>query len=830
MKGRLLLAIIMLLTFAAGNAWSQTPVVNYDSPKTYTIGGITVSGIKYLNKQAIIQISGLKVDQKVTIPGDEITRSIEKLWKQGLFSDVSIGVIKTTPDDRVFLDIKLEERPKLNKVTYKGIRSGEKDDLNNKVNLLPGTKITEHTISKTKNIIAEHFYDKGFYNVEVRVMEVPDTNLQNVSNMVINIDKGHKVRIATIETEGDSAFTDKKVRKALKDTKQRRWYGLFKPSKFIRSKFEDDKKKLVTKYNEQGYRDARVIGDSVYRIDEKLVGVKLKVYEGHQYFFRNISWIGNEKYGSEKLQQALDIKKGDLYDQNRMDERLNTANDAVANIYMDDGYLFFRTLPREVSVVNDSVDVEIMVIEGPQAYVDKIIITGNTRTNDHVPRRELWTTPGELFSKSDIINSVRELAQLGNFEPEQLQPNPVPDYINKKVDIEYPLVEKSNDMFELSAGWGGGYFVGRLGVSFNNFSTKNFFDKSTWRPLPGGDGQKLSLSFQSNGKYYQTYSISFQEPWLGGKKPNLFSISFYYTDVNYSKYMTNSDYWKQWYEENMNYRMQVWGGSLGLGRKLTWPDNHFQLYSELFFKRYKLKNYPYFEGFSANGLANELGIKVVFSRNTLDQIIYPRRGSSYQLTAEITPPYSRINGKDYHTISDSLKWKWVEYHKYGFEAKNFTQLIPNCDLVLHTKVAFGLSCFYNRDLGYAPFQGFTMGGDGMNYYTYGKDVIGLRGYDSETISSGGNVYAKYTMELRYPVILSESATIYGIGFLEGGNCWREINQFRPFDVYRTAGAGVRVYLPMLGMLGLDWGWGFDAVPGDSKPSGSKLQFTLGQNF
>ncbi|MBR4266315.1 MAG: outer membrane protein assembly factor BamA [Bacteroidales bacterium] len=814
MKSRLLLLLLMIF-FAAGSTFAQV-AVNYDSPKEYTIGGITVSGVKYLNKQALIQISGLKVGQKIKVPGDEITRSIEKLWKQGLFADVSIGVTNVTPDGLVFLDIKLEERAKLNKVTYKGIRSGEKEDLNEKVKLVPGTKVTEHVITNTKNIITQHYYDKGFYNVEVRIVEVEDTMMQNVENLVINVDKGHKVKIREIIPEGNEQFSDRQVRKYLKQTKQKRWYGMFKPSKFIRSKFEEDKETLIKKYNAHGFRDAQVLGDSVYKIDEKLVGVKIKVYEGKQYYFRNITWVGNEKYGTDLLQRRLDVKKGDLYDQNRLDERLNSDQDAVSNIYMDDGYLFFRAIPKEVAVINDSVDVEIMVFEGPQAYIDRIIINGNNRTNDHVARRELYTLPGELFSKSDVIGSVRELAQLGNFEPEKLMPNPIPNYANSTVDIEYPLTEKSNDMFEISAGWGGGYFVGRLGVSFNNFSTKNFFDKKSWHPLPQGDGQRLSLSFQSNGKYYQTYSVSFQEPWLGGRRRNAFSVAFYYTDVNYLDYAY------------YNYRMQVWGGSVGLGRRLSWPDNYFQIYSELFYKRYKLKNYQYFEGFSSNGTANETGIKIIFSRNNIDAPIYSRRGSSFALTFELTPPYSLFNNKDYKTISDELKWEWVEYHKYGFEAKNFTQLVG--DLVLHTKVQFGMSCYYNKDLGYSPFQGFTMGGDGMNYYTYGKDVIGLRGYESEAISSGGNVYAKYALELRYPAILSESASIYGIGFLEGGNCWNKINQFKPFDVYRAAGVGVRVYLPMLGMLGLDWGWGFDCVPGSTKPSGSQLQFTMGQNF
>ena len=815
MKSRLLIIILLLTAFFTANA--QTGV-NYNTPQEYVIGGITVSGVKFLNKQAIVQISGLKVGQSIKIPGDQISRSIEKLWKQGLFSDVSIG-ITSIEGDKVFLDIKLEERPKLSKVEYRGVRNGEKTDISEKVKLTPGTKVTEHVITNTKNIIEGHFYEKGFYNVDVHITQVEDTMMQNVVKLIINVDKGHKVKIREIIPEGNVQFADKKVRKALKNTKQKRWYGMFKPSKFIRTKFEEDKVTLIKKFNKFGYRDAAVLGDSVYRINDKLVGVKINLEEGHQYYYRSISWVGNTKYSSDLLQRKLDIKKGDLYDQNRLDDRLNNDLDAVGNVYLDDGYLFFRAMPRETAVVNDSIDVEIMIVEGPQAYINRINITGNTRTNDHVARRELYTIPGELFSRTDIINSVRELANLGNFDPEKLAPSPAPDYNNSTVDINYALTEKGNDQFELSAGWGGGSFVGRLGVSFNNFSTKNFFDKSSWRPLPGGDGQKLSLSFQSNGKYYQTYSLSFMEPWLGGRRRNSLSVSFYYTDVNYLHY---SSY--------LNYRMQVIGGAVGFGRRLKWPDNNFQLYEELQYKRYKLQNYPYFDGLDADGVANEVALRTVFSRNSIDAPIYSRRGSSFSLSLEITPPYSKFNGKDYDHIADSVKWKWVEYHKWGFEAKTFTPLVG--DLVLHTKLALGISGFFTRKLGYSPFQGFTMGGDGMNYYTYGKDVVGMRGYDAETISAGGNSYVKYTMEIRYPVTLSESATIFGLAFMEGGNCWKEINQLQPFNLYRSAGVGVRVFMSMLGMLGLDWGWGFDKVVKDGKyqVSGSTFQFTMGQSF
>ena len=815
MKSKLLIFIFVLTSFLSANA--QTGV-NYDAPKDYVIGGITVSGVKFLNKQAIVQISGLKVGQSIRIPGDQISRSIEKLWKQGLFSDVSIGIASISGDN-VYLDIKLEERPKLSTVEYKGLRSGERNDVKEKVKLTPGTKVTEHVITNTKNIIEGHFYEKGFYNVEVRITQVPDTMMQNVVKLIINVDKGHKVKIKEIIPEGNVSFSDKKVRKSLKNTKRKRWYGMFKPSKFIRSKFEEDKVKLIKNFNKYGYRDAQILGDSVYRLSDKLVGLKISLEEGHQYYYRSISWVGNTKYATDLLQRKLDIKKGDLYDQNRLDDRLNNDMDAVGNVYLDDGYLFFRAMPREVAVVNDSIDVEIMIVEGPQAYINRINISGNNRTNDHVVRRELYTLPGELFSRTDIINSVRELANLGNFDPEKLVPTHSPDYNNSTVDIGYSLTEKGNDQFELSAGWGGGSFVGRLGVTFNNFSTKNFFDKSSWRPLPGGDGQKLSLSFQSNGKYYQTYSISFVEPWLGGRRRNSLSVSFYYTDVNYLHY---SSY--------LNYRMQVVGGAVGFGRRLKWPDNNFSLYEEIQYKRYKLQNYPYFDGLDADGVANEIALKTVFSRNSIDAPIYSRRGSSFSLSLEITPPYSKLNNKDYKSIADSVKWQWVEYHKWGFEAKTFTPLVG--DLVLHTKMQMGISGFFTRELGYSPFQGFTMGGDGMNYYTYGKDVIGMRGYDAETISDGGNSYVKYTLELRHPITLNESATVFALGFVEGGNCWKEINQMQPFNVYRSAGVGIRVFMSMLGMLGLDWGWGFDKVmkEGTMQVSGSTFQFTMGQNF
>jgi len=807
MKIKLLLLLLLISSVTRAQKF-----VDYENPKEYQIGNITISGVKYLNHSALIQLSGIVPGQKIKIPGDEITRAIEKLWKQGLFSDVKISIVKID-GDVIVLDIYLQERPKLAKVFYKGIRKTEEDDLNDKINLVPGTKVTEHVIMKTSNIIKDYFAEKGFYNADVRIVAIDDSLLQNVVNLNINVDKQNKVKINEIIIEGNSHFPEKKIKRYLKETKIKRWYGLFKPSKYIAEKFTEDKKLLIDKYNENGYRDARILADSIYPFSDGLLNIYIKIEEGKQYYFRNITWVGNTKYATTQLNKSLDIKKGDLYDQNRLDKRLSSDQDATGNLYLDDGYLFFRSIPREVQIVNDSVDIEIMIYEGPQANIDRVIINGNTRTNEHVARREVYTLPGELFSKSDIIRSVRELAQLGNFDPEKLMPVPTPNYEEGTVNIEYPVVEKSNDMFELSGGWGANMFVGRLGLRFNNFSTRNLFDKKSWQPLPTGDGQQLSISFQSNGKYYQYYNLSFVEPWLGGKKPNSLTVSLYHNLMGYG-----------------TSKMKVYGAAVGLGKRLQWPDNYFSLYNEINYQNYQMTNYTRFEGFDPNGVANNINFKTVFSRNSVDNPIYSRRGSSFTLTMQLTPPYSTLAKKDVSQIADSLRWKWVEYHKWTFKSTTFNPIVG--DLVFHTKVEFGIVGFYNKILGYPPFEGFSLGGDGMGYYTFGKDIVGLRGYENETLtpSEGGNVYSKYTMEVRYPLTLSESAQIYALTFVEAGNAWNRLDQFNPFKMYRSAGIGARVFLPMLGMLGIDWGYGFDPLPGQSEVSGGQFHFLLGQQF
>jgi outer membrane protein insertion porin family len=617
----------------------------------------------------------------------------------------------------------------------------------------------------------------------------------------------------------------------MKETKQKRWYGLFKPSKYIPEKYEEDKKLLISKLNEKGYRDAKILSDTLIANEDGTLKLIIKLDEGDQYFFRNIKWVGNKKFSSEQLSRVLRIKKGDIYDQSLLDKRLMSDDDAVSNLYMDDGYLFFNVTPVEVRVENDSIDLEMRIFEGPQATVKDVIITGNTRTNDHVIRREIRTLPGELFSKSDIIRTVRELAQLGHFDPEQIVPTPKPNPADGTVDLEYSLVEKANDQIELSGGWGAGMIIGTLGLSFNNFSTRNIFDKKAWQPLPTGDGQKLSIRAQTNGKYYQNYSLSFVEPWLGGRKPNSMSFSVSHTIQSrgaYNPYSTGYNYYPTTTAES-NSRMQITSVSLGFGRRLKWPDDYFSLYNELSYRHYDLNEYALFPGL-ATGKANQLAFNNVISRNSVDNPLYSRRGSSFSLGLEFTLPVSLWDGRDYANMEGEEKYKWLEYYKWTFKAEWFTQLVG--DLVFHAKADYGFIGYYNSDIGPAPTEGYEFGGDGMGYYVYGKTIVGLRGYDNGTLTppGGGYIYNKYTFELRYPVALTQAATIYGLSFFESGASWKDFSEYNPFGMYRSAGVGVRIFLPMLGLIGIDWAYGFDNLPGQIDPSGSRFHFILGQQF
>ncbi len=820
---------IFILLILSLNLFSQETInpklssIDYANPKKYEIGGITISGVKYLDHNALIHLSGLKIGNVISVPGEEITDAINKLWKQGLFSDIKIYVTKII-DDKVFFDIYLQERPRLSKFSFSGVKKSEASDLRDKIKLIRGSQVTDNVINNTINTIKGYYINKGFLNTQVNISQKEDTLMGNSVILTINVEQKNKVKIHSIAFEGNNVLSNGKLKRAMKETKEKKWYHLFKASKFISSNYEGDKNKVIAKYNENGYRDAKIISDTVYTYDDKTIQVNIKIEEGDKYFFRNITWVGNTKYNSDFLNQVLGIKKGDVYDESILNNKLYVDENAVSSLYLDHGYLFFSVTPVEVMVENDSIDIELRIYEGKQARINKVTVTGNTRTHDHVARREIRTKPGQLFSRSDIIRTNRELAQLGYFDPEKLDVRPVPDPANGTVDIEYVVEEKASDQIELSGGWGGGMVIGTLGLTFNNFSARNIFNLKAYRPLPSGDGQQLSVRAQTNGTFYQAYSMTFVEPWLGGKKPNSFSVSVYHTIRTLGNYLYETDQ-----------RMKVSGASVGLGRRLQWPDDFFLLSNSISYQRYDLHNYNLYKLFS-NGTSNNISLGTTFSRNSVDYPIYPRRGSLFSFTLQLTPPYSLFNNKDYTNLDTDEKYNWIEYHKWKFKSAWYTTLIDK--LVLYTNAEIGYLGYYNKTIGPSPFESFQLGGDGLSGYNmYGTETIALRGYDngrnntgSLTPGDGGYVYTKYTTEIRYPISLSASATIYALVFCEAGNAWYDVKQYNPFNVKRSAGVGVKFFLPMLGMLGIDWGYGFDEIPGQPDANKGQFAFSIGQRF
>jgi len=823
MRNKILIFIV--LNIFNLNLWAQN-TINFENPKEYEIAGIKISGVKFLNENTLRQISGLRNGQKLIIPGDEIRNIIQKYWKQGLFSDVKIYA-DSIINNKIYLNIKLKERPRLSRYEFTGIKNGQKKDIEDKVDLKKGSQVTENTINFAKNAIKKYYVDKGFYNINVNVRQKEDTSLLNTVILYFDINKGSKIKINDITVEGNTVFTNAKIRRFLKETKKKRWYGLFKPSKYIPAKYSEDLKKIITKYNTKGYRDAKIVSDTVYKNNENTLNIHIALEEGHQYFFRSISWTGNTKYSDTQLTKVLGIKKGDVFDQELLDKRLTYDEDAVGNIYLNNGYLFYHSIPTETAIVNDSIDLEIRMYEGKQARINKVSVTGNTKTNDQVIIREIRSLPGELFSKKDISRTIRELAQLGHFDPEKLNVNPVPNQATGTVDLEYTVEEKPNDQIELSGGFGAGMIVGRLGLSLNNFSMQNAFKKSGWDPVPTGDGQKLSISAQSNGKFYQTYSLSFTEPWLGGKKPNSFTTSVYY-----SKYTNNSAsyyYGSQDYTNAQIYgQMNVIGASIGLGRRLKVPDDYFTMYNEMSYQHYILDNYTYF--LIQNGNLHNLSFTTVFARNSVDNPIYARSGSNISLSLQLTPPYSLFYN-DKTSITGDDKFKWIEYHKWKFDAEWYTRIVEN--FVMHFRSQFGFLGYYNKDFR-SPLQRFSLGGDGFSGFSfYGKETIALKGYDNESLSpsEGSNLYQRFMFDLRYPISLNPQATVYGKVFLEAGNAWNEFNEYQPFDMYRSAGVGLRFFLPMVGLIGVDWAYGFDEIPGITDGgNGSHWHFVLGKEF
>ena len=843
--------------------------IDYARPQKYEIGGIVVEGAKYVDASMLSLIANLKVGETISIPGDEISSGIRKIWEQGLFEDVAINATDFV-GNKVFLQIAIKEKPRVSKFSFKGIKKSEADDIRNKINLSRGDIATDHLLTKTTRIIEDFYYDKGYFNVAIDIDQVADTARENYIDMVINIDKGPRVKIGKINVIGNENFTDGQILAAMKETKDKGHFDplnplgplvvntvadvltfhplraitgveeyfydnyrprIFKSSKYLEKNFEDDKKLIIEKYNAKGYRDARIVRDSVYRIDDKNLGIDLVVDEGNKYHYRNISWTGNTKYSSETLSSVLGIKPGDVYNKELLDKNLtySETNLDISSLYMDDGYLFFRVDPVEVAVENDSIDLEIRLNEGKQARISNITLAGNTKTFDHVVLRELYTRPGQLFSRSDVVRSVRELATLGFFNQETINPNVQPNYSDNTVDIDYSVEEAAADQIRFSAGYAASYLMLEAGLQFSNFSMRNLFNKKAWRPIPVGDGQKLGLSVSTLGLQYIFYNVSFTEPWLGGRKPNSLTVSFYQSFYATTRNKADSNYGT----------FNITGGTVGLGRRLTWPDDYFALYQGINVKRYNLNNYPTIKlnvG-DGNGKFNLISYSFVLSRNSVSQPIYPRNGSEFQLSLEITPPYSLFSNKNYSSLSENEKYKWIEMHRWTFRAAWFTELYDK--FVMMTRVRFGYLGFYNDQIGPTPFHRFYLGGDGLaNYNLDSRELIGMRGYANNSLTpgyynnsgsggSGGNIMTKYTLELRYPLSLNPQATIYALTFLEAGNCWFGFKNFDPFSVKRSAGVGVRIHLPMFGLLGLDWGYGFDDVYGTTGSNGSQFHFSIG---
>ena len=897
---------LFLLVSVMPQAFSQVAdstnfSIYYSSPRKYTIADVQVSGIRYLDKTVLVQLSGLIVGDEVEIPGEAITTAIKKLWNQGLFSDVQITATKVINDD-IWLDISLQERPRLSDVVFSGISKSEKDDITDKVLLLKGSQITDNQVNNAERTIKNIFLEKGFLNTEVNIVQRDDTTQNNSLILDIYVDKKEKVKVQEVNISGNKEVEAVVLERAMKKTNAKKLRNFFKTKKFLQEEFKNDKILLVEKYNEKGFRDAVIIHDTIVQVEvgkknKPKVNVDLLVEEGNKYYFGNIKWVGNTVYPSDYLYTYLGIKRGDVFNQSILDKRLFDNDEGLNNLYLDKGYLFFNLDPIEVNINKDSIDYEMRIYEGKQATINNVMITGNTKTHEHVARREIRTYPGDLFSKTLLMRSYRELSQLGHFDPEAINPDVRPHPEDGTVDIEYQLQEKANDQIELSGGWGAGMFVGSVGLKFANFSVRNIFNKEAWRPLPTGDGQTLSLRYQTSGRYYRTVSLSFIEPWLGGKKPNSLSVSLSHSKINYSANTYSQSYnpygssgyspygssyspygsyggyspygssygyspygssygydpygYGSYPQYQYNYDSesedeaddQIWETTalaLGYGYRLSFPDDYFTVYHEFSLEHYNLRNmasYFYFladENGEVNGTFNNFSFKTAFGRNSVDNPLYSRKGSNLSLSMKLTPPFSLISGKDYSLpeITNEERYKWIEYHKWLLKGNLYNPLSKNTDLVLRTAFEMGFLGYYDANRR-SPFEGFIVGGSGMSGYNiYGTDYVALRGYKDYSLSpsNGSSMYSKFTMELRYPVTLKPSATIYALAFLEGGNADINFQNYNPFKLYRAAGLGVRIFLPMFGLMGIDWGYGFDDVPGVSDANGSQFHFVIGQQF
>jgi outer membrane protein insertion porin family len=813
--------------------------IDYADPKEYEIAEVTVSGTQFLDPNSMVSISGLKVGDKVRVPGPAISSSIKRMMDFGTLDDVEILATKVE-GTKIWLNVDIKERPRLYKVTFAGLRKGERETLNDKVKLIKGRVITPTIIKNTQLLIKKHFMDKGFFNTSVKAVQIPDTT-RGQATLNFTVDKGNKVKIDEIIIEGNVAIDDKKLKRKLKKTKEKKIWHLFTPSKYVPKTYDEDKGKLIAYYRKNGYRDATIEFDTIKNAGEESIKILMRIEEGPKYYYRSITWTGNYLHTSDRLNTILGLSKGNVYNPEELDKKINgIPGGDVSSLYMDDGYLYFRATPIETSVLQDSIDIEIRIMEGKQATINRIILNGNTKTSDRVVLRELFTLPGQKFSKTELINTQRQLSQMGYFDPEKIQINPIPNQGDGTVDIEYTVEEKPSDQIELSGGWGGYIgFVGTLGLVFNNFSIRNIPNRSTWRPLPSGDGQKLSVRFQANGRQFQTYSLSFSEPWFGGKKPINFGVALTRTvyriaDFNsqYTRVSAGSQKFIGSYYNN--------GITFSLGRRLKEPDRFLVLSHSLSLQRYRLDSLDFFNIGYNNGISNNITFNTTLSRNTLSDFQYPRSGSSFSLAVTLTPPYSAFRKKDFTDVKD--RFKLVEYNKWMFDASWYATITGK--LVLSARAHMGFLGSYGDKVGLSPFGRFIVGGSGLagqgSFALADQDIIGLRGYGDRKVgplnpngqlaAGGGVVYNKYVMELRYPVSLNPQATIFLLTFLEGGNNWGNYRDFNPFDVKRSAGGGARIFMPAFGLLGIDWGYGFDKIQGQNTRSGGQFHFTIGQQI
>lgn len=825
-----LVAFTLMGLVAMAASDTQAPIADYNNPKMYKIDQIHVHGVEFMNKNVLISNTGLVRGDSILVPGTQLTQAVEKLWDQKYFSDVSIETaIKS--GDRMDVNIYLTELPRVFNWKFEGISKSHANNLTEDLQLKRGqSEYSEFVVNRNINKIKKYFSDKGFLNVDVATKVENDSVLLNSVNVTFVVDRKNRVKIGEIQIEGNEAVKDSKVVNSMKTLHAKNW-KFWQNTKFKQSELDVAKENIIDFYNSRGYKNAVIVQDSIYDINHKRMGIKLTVEEGDRFYYRNVDWVGNSKYDSERLNRMLNIRPGDVYDNKSLNKILGVGKDAspddmsISSLYQNDGYLFFQLMPSEEVVGKDSIDLTLKIIEGKQATINEVSISGNLRLNEEVIRRELSTRPGELYNRALLMQTLRQLSTMGHFNPETLQPDIEP-ISSELVNISFPLQEQASDKLELSAGWGSGMFVGSVGVQLNNISLKEFFKKNAWRPYPQGQNQQLSISVQTNGTYYKSFSLGFTDPWVGGRKPNSLTVSAHYSEEN--------DAYYAWESSDSYFRS--YGVAVGLGRRLSWPDRYFSIYNELAYQCYNLVDWDYF--LMDNGTSNVISLKTVLSRSSVDQNIYPRTGSNFSASLTLTPPYSLFDGKDYASddLSDEERYKWIEFHKWEFKADWFTPLSKDNKLVMKLGMEMGVLGSYNGDK-LSPFEGFDVGGDGMTTYSmYGVDIIGLRGYSNSSLTPSSDdgdyarVYNKYVLEMRYPIVLDPTSTIYVLGFAEAGNAFASWSEFDPFVLKRSLGVGVRLYLPIVGMVGLDWGWGFDKDVSTGSTSGSQFHFTMGTSF